>query len=526
MALNVVCAWLRNDLRVHDSPVLSRAAQLSREQKLPVLPVYLFDPRQFRETKFGTLKTGAFRALFLLQSVRVLKRRLRSLGSDLLVKVGKPEDVLPSLLDKKSVLVTQEEVTSEERSVDKALRRELAAKGCEAWEYCWGSTLFHRDDLPFRQDLSNAPDVFTSFKNQVEPEMAARVNEVPSSFQDKRKDKSHMGVRPCLPDLPPGALPLPEAGAGLDFALVFEPEWEDLPFEKPVEEPEVPEAAAHQFEGGEVAALGRLQYYLFETDLVAKYFETRNGMLGSDYSTKFAPWLALGCLSPRKIFEQIREYEKEKVANKSTYWVLFELMWRDFFRFFAAKHGNKIFKLYGVSGGDWEWQSDAKLFQLWARGLTGYPLVDANMRELRATGFMSNRGRQNVASFLALDMKIDWRMGADWFESYLVDYDVASNWGNWVHAAGMTTGRINRFNVIRQSKMYDKDGRYIRHWVPELRSMPVRYIHEPWTLSPDEKLQFGAESYPAPCLDPASFREEGGGKGKGRKRSKGGRRRR
>eukprot|EP00439_Symbiodinium_sp_Y106_P085489 s1032_g28.t1 len=195
MALNVVCAWLRNDLRVHDSPVLSRAAQLSREQKLPVLPVYLFDPRQLRETKFGTLKTGAFRALFLLQSVRVLKRKLRSMGSDLLVKVGKPEDVLPSLLDKQSVLVTQEEVTSEERSVDRALRRELATKGCEAWEYCWGSTLFHRDDLPFQKDLSNAPDVFTSFKNQVEPEMAARVNEVPTSFQDKRKDKSHMGVR-------------------------------------------------------------------------------------------------------------------------------------------------------------------------------------------------------------------------------------------------------------------------------------------------------------------------------------------
>eukprot|EP00439_Symbiodinium_sp_Y106_P073126 s2085_g13.t1 len=336
----------------------------------------------------------------------------------------------------------------------------------------------------------------------------------------------YLRERPCLPDLSPGELPLPEAGAGLDFALAFEPEWEDLPFEKPVDEPEVPQAAAHQFEGGEDAALGRLQYYLFETDLVAKYFETRNGMLGSDYSTKFAPWLAFGCLSPRKIFEQIREYEKEKVANKSTYWVLFELMWRDFFRFFAAKHGNKIFKLYGVSGGDWEWQSDAKLFRLWAHGLTGYPLIDANMRELRATGFMSNRGRQNVASFLALDMKIDWRMGADWFESYLVDYDVASNWGNWVHAAGMTTGRINRFNVIRQSKTYDKDGRYIRHWVPELRHVPVRYIREPWTLSPDEKLQFGAEGYPAPCLDPASFREERGGTGKGRNRSRGGRRRR
>eukprot|EP00913_Durusdinium_trenchii_P020263 g19036.t1 len=128
--------------------------------------------------------------------------------------------------------------------------------------------------------------------------------------------------------------------------------------------------------------------------------------LPKDYSTKLAPWLAFGCLSPRKIFEQIREYEKEIVANKSTYWVLFELMWRDFYRFFAAKHGNQIFKLHGISGkGDWK--PDQELFRLWAEGKTGYPLVDANMRELSATGFMSNRGRQNVASFLALDMKLE-----------------------------------------------------------------------------------------------------------------------
>ncbi|CAK9033189.1 unnamed protein product [Durusdinium trenchii] len=473
--------------------VLSRAAQLAKEQKLPVLPVYFLDPRQFQSTKFGTLKTGAFRALFLLQSVRVLKRRLRAIGSDLLIQVGKPEELLPKLLAEKSIVLTQEEVTSEELRVDDALRQALQQKGCEAFEYCWGSTLFHKDDLPYQKDLRDAPDVFTTFKNQVEPEMAARVNEVPETFRGGRKSRSSMGVRPCLPELTAGSLPFPETGAALDFELVFEPEWKDLPYPAPVDEPVLPETAAMHFEGGEEAALARLQYYLFETNAVAKYFDTRNGMLGPDYSTKLAPWLAFGCLSPRKIFEQIREYEKEIVANKSTYWVLFELMWRDFYRFFAAKHGNQIFKLHGISGkGDWK--PDQELFRLWAEGKTGYPLVDANMRELSATGFMSNRGRQNVASFLALDMKLDWRQGADWFESFLVDYDVASNWGNWVHAAGLTTGRLNRFNVVRQSKMYDKDGAYLRHWLPELRRVPVRFIHEPWTMSPDEKVKFGAES--------------------------------
>eukprot|EP00913_Durusdinium_trenchii_P007463 g7015.t1 len=217
MVLSVICAWLRNDLRVHDSPVLSRAAQLAKEQKLPVLPVYFLDPRQFQSTKFGTLKTGAFRALFLLQSVRVLKRRLRAIGSDLLIQVGKPEELLPKLLAEKSIVLTQEEVTSEELRVDDALRQALQQKGCEAFE---------SPALAF-EDLRDAPDVFTTFKNQVEPEMAARVNEVPETFRGGRKSRSSMGVRPCLPELTAGSLPFPETGAALDFELVFEPEWKD-----------------------------------------------------------------------------------------------------------------------------------------------------------------------------------------------------------------------------------------------------------------------------------------------------------
>ncbi|CAE8632425.1 unnamed protein product [Polarella glacialis] len=516
----VVCAWLRNDLRLYDSPVLHRAVQLSKERGLPTLPVYVLDPRHFQRTKHGSLKTGAVRALFLLQSVRCLKRQLRKLGSDLLIAVGRPEEVLPPLLGNGSVLLTQEEVTFEELRVDGELQQALVNQSVQ-WQYCWGSTLYHKEDLPFRADLKDAPDVFTLFKNKVEPELAASANEVPATFQGEKKLQSDMNVRPCLPEPEAGSLPLPPL-LGKEL-FEFEPSWQDLPFQEEVAAPTEHQGAAMRFEGGEEAGLARLQHYLFDTDLIRGYFEVRNGMLGPDYSTKLAPWLALGCVSPRKVYEQVREYEKARVANKSTYWVLFELMWRDFYKFFAAKHGNAIFKLHGLTGKERAWRPDSgEFFRLWTDGLTGYPLIDANMRELKATGFMSNRGRQNVASFLALDMKLDWRRGADWFESLLVDHDVASNWGNWVHAAGLTTGRINHFNVIKQSKSYDKEGMYLKHWLPELQNVPSSLIHEPWTMSDEERERFGAGEYPAPCVDPTTFREDANkGQGKGPPKVKG-----
>jgi len=504
----VVCAWLRNDLRLHDSPVLQRAAVLAKEKGIPALPVYVIDPRLFQRTRRGTWKTGPFRALFLLQSLRVLRRRLCKVGSNLLVKVGRPEEVLPSLLGDGSYLLTQQEVTSEELAVDGGVREALGGRA--VWEYCWGSTLFHKDDLPFRPDLSDAPDVFTTFKNAVEPELAARVNEVPGTFQGK-KTESKMRVRRCLPDVEEGSLPLP---TDLEIPEV-ELAWADLPYSEAVEEPVPTEKAALQFVGGEEEALKRLKYYLWDTDFIAKYFDIRNGMLGGDYSTKLAAWLTLGCISPRKIFEEISRYEKARTSSKSTYWVLFELMWRDFFRFFAAKHGDGIFRRTAVAGGQRKWADDPQKFELWATGRTGYPLVDANMRELQATGFMSNRGRQNVASFLALDLDVDWRRGADLFESFLIDYDVTANWGNWLMAAGLGTGRVNRFNVIRQSKMYDEEGAYIRHWIPELAEVPTQFIHQPWMMSSSEREWFHAEAYPRPCVDPNKFRETPEGKGKG-----------
>ena len=200
------------------------------------------------------------------------------------------------------------------------------------------------------------------------------------------------------------------------------------------------ERSAFPFTGGENSGLERLEYFLWSSDCVAKYKETRNGLLGKDYSTKFSPWLAAGCLSPRQIFWEIKKYEEKRVANQSTYWVIFELLWRDYFRLVCYKYGDSVFLETGIMNKRLAWSQDKGKFEAWREGRTGVPFVDANMRELSRTGWMSNRGRQNVASFLVKDLGLDWRLGAEWFESQLLDHDVCSNYGNWNYAAGRELG--------------------------------------------------------------------------------------
>jgi deoxyribodipyrimidine photo-lyase len=146
------------------------------------------------------------------------------------------------------------------------------------------------------------------------------------------------------------------------------------------------------------------------------------------------------------------------------------LLWRDFFRLMAKKHGNKIYWKGGLRGQpNPKLRNDRQLLKAWVDGRTGIPLIDANMREVKLTGFMSNRGRQNVASYLVHDLKVNWQMGAEYFESILIDYDVASNWCNWNYVAGVGNDpREDRyFNPVTQAKRYDPNGEYVRHWLTE-----------------------------------------------------------
>jgi len=351
-----------------------------------------------------------------------------------------------------------------------------------------GSTLFHPEDLPFHQNLSNLPDVFTVFREKVEKQCR---------------------VRPMLPAITHGQLGSPPPSTDPLDSSGFD--W--LPSLSSLLPTSPPSASTPgldgkgrgvmRFHGGEDAALQRVQHWMFASDRLQSYFEERNGMLGEGYSSKLSPWLALGCISPRFVYYQVKAYEVERnISNKSTYMFPFHLIVRDFFRFFCAKHGVKVFQLGGAKEVNRAgWSSDAEKIRRWQAGLTGQPLVDANMRELLLTGWMSNRGRQNVASYLVLELGVDWRQGAAHFEELLLDHDVCSNYGNWNAAAGLTGGRLNRFNIVKQSKDYDLNGDYIKHWLPELRNVPASQLFQPWLLSADEQTRYGVTigvDYPAP----------------------------
>ncbi|MFC2187520.1 DASH family cryptochrome [Fulvivirgaceae bacterium LMO-SS25] len=445
MKKGTAIVWLRNDLRLHDNEVLSSAIQKTEYQ----IPVYIIDPGSFAQGDLGFSKIGAYRFKFLLEALADLRGSMRKIGADLLVKVGKPEDILPDLAQnlKANVVYTSQEVTQEELSVEKKLENKLFAQKISI-EYFWQSTLFHVDDISY--PAQHIPDIFTEFRKETEKTTKVRkLIPIPTEIQYPKGLEA--GEIPSL--------------ASLGFAL-----------------PPIQVNSAFPFAGGEKTALERVKYYLWESNLITEYKETRNGLIGTDYSSKLSPWLSLGCISPRYIYFEIIRYEKERKKNQSTYWLIFELIWRDYFRFIARKFGNKLFAEGGLKDNkSIRWRNDIAKFIKWREGETGVPFIDANMRELKLTGFMSNRGRQNVASFLTKDLQIGWRWGAAWFEHCLIDYDPCSNWGNWAYVAGVGNDpRENRyFNILTQAKRYDPQGDYVRIWLPEIAQLEGFKINRP-----------------------------------------------
>lgn len=450
--------WFRNDLRVHDNEALLDAIKDNDE----IIPIYIFDTRIFDSlTSHGFPKTGRHRSKFIVESIADLRRSLRSLGSELYLRTGLPEEILPEIARdcKTRYVYCNRERTAEEVLVQDKLENNLWSIGQEM-RYFRGKMMYYTADLPF--PITHCPDHFTSFRKEVE------------KIVKIRKPLS-------IPKLPIQALSIP-----LESGSATELENEDKHNDTLL--------------GGESQALKRLKYYLWDTKLISSYKKTRNHLLGSDYSSKLSPYLAQGCISPKLIYDEIKKYESKHGSNESTYWLIFELMWRDYFRFMAKKHGKKIFLISGINHNKSLVVYDNRvLFDKWADGKTGIPFVDANMRELNATGYMSNRGRQNVASFLVKDMKLSWILGAEYFESQLLDYDPCSNYGNWNYVAGVGTDlRADRyFNIPVQVKKYDPEGTYIRHWIPELSEAPIDYLINPFKS--DYRLNNDI-NYPQPCL--------------------------
>ncbi|PKH66972.1 cryptochrome DASH [Flavobacterium sp. ALD4] len=428
--MKTAIVWFKTDLRLYDNEALVKA--IAQGEK--VLPVYCFDDADFVTTRYGFKKTGNYRAQFLLESLQDLDANLRKIGSGLMILRGKPEEEIPKIVAEYKVLkvFAKREVAYEEKETETLVQTALFKLRCELETFS-SSTLYHAEDLPFA--IKDIPDVFTNFRKKTELDATVRaVFDSPLAMTS--------------PDIPEMILPTLQE-LGLEFS-------------------EIDSRAAIQFKGGETAAMKRLNNYFFETKNLSVYKETRNGMVGEGYSSKFSAWLAMGCISPRTIYKEIRVYENENGANDSTYWLIFELLWRDFFRFMFKKYQTKFFLYAGIKGEKENSESlSNKLFSQWENGATPSDFINANMIELKQTGFMSNRGRQNVASYFCNELNMDWRLGAAYFESQLIDYDVCSNWGNWAYLAGVGNDpRKHRyFNIEKQANDYDKDRSFRDLWL-------------------------------------------------------------
>ena len=421
--------WFRNDLRVADNISLFNATQNSNK----TIGVYCFDPRHFAETKYGFKKTEKYRAQFLIETVYELRNHLAKKNISLLVFLDKPENVLPKLVTEHQIdaIYTQKEWTSEELHVYKNLQGLENLAGLK-WIESYDQFLFQPEDIPY--EINTIPKVFTEFRKKCEKEVTIR----PLVSIEKQSDSHLIANNTVMPTL------------------------EDLGFE-PFE---VHPNSAFPYKGGENEALKRLEHYFWETQNLSKYKQTRNGLIGTDYSSKFSAWLANGSISAKTIYWKIKQYETEIGANEDTYWLIFELIWRDYFKYISLKHGTKIFQLDGILENKYDWKFNQKAFNQWISGNTNEPFVNANMIELAETGFMSNRGRQNVASFWAKEWQQDWRIAAAYFESLLIDYDVHSNYGNWIYNAGVGNDpRDRKFNIKRQAEMYDGKGDYQKLWL-------------------------------------------------------------
>lgn len=413
------------DLRLCDNPALSEACR----QSDALLPVYCL-PETEPATQWGFARRHPRRHHFLLQALGDLQSALRTQNSDLWLVEAQPLVVLGDLLKRTGAeaIYCQTPVTPEEKGFLHSLR----AAGLPIKER-FQSTLYHPAQLPFSPDA--LPDSFTPFRRRLEQQSKLPLAPLPQAI---------------LPPLPEGilcpdltALPLPHKEK--DPRSSF-------PFYSP------------RFYGGETAALAHLADW-FSDRRAYDYKATRNGLTGIDFSSKFSPWLASGALSARQIYACCQEYAARQGENEGATWLTVELLWRDYFFFLQMKYGTRLWGPGGISQREWP-QPDMKNFSAWCSGSTGCDLVDAAMHELRATGYLSNRLRQVVASYLIYDLGGDWRAGAAWFEHHLLDFCPAVNQGNWLYIAGRGTdprgGR--HFNVAYQAEQYDRDGSYRRLW--------------------------------------------------------------
>jgi deoxyribodipyrimidine photo-lyase len=410
--------WFTNDLRIDNNAALNRAAR--EVDKLICFASLPPAGNALAINQPGQL--SANRMQFLLESLEDLNHSLGAYDQHLIVSNDSSINAIAQLITQHNISqVYGTGITG----VYESRQWQIMTKRYPmiGFHQVGDNRIFDPASLPFQTE--NLPDSFSKFRRIVE----------------------NLEIKPAVPKpnfLPPSpAQPQP---------------W-------PAQLQQFQRSTTALFAGGETAASAHLHNY-FRSGLASTYKQTRNGLDGMNYSTKFSPWLANGCLSPGQIIGDLRQYEQQVESNDSTYWIYFELLWREYFQYYADKHTARLFAFSGISKRRPTTSFYPQRFKKWCAGSTPYPIVNACMKQLNSTGYMSNRGRQLVASCLVHELGLDWRYGAAYMEQQLIDYDMASNWGNWQYLAGVGADpRGHRqFNLAKQTQTYDPDGLFIERW--------------------------------------------------------------
>ena len=450
--------WFRRDLRVHDHPAL-RAA-LDRHQLL--LSVFCFDDRLLH----GRHASGA-RTRFMIECLRELDRALADRGGGLVVRHGPPEREIAELARRiraEAVHFTAD-LTPFATARDRRVARALREAGVEP---CAHPGLTTVDDAGALRTGGGDPyRVFSPYHR---------------AWLDARR-RGLLGAPRKLP-----AIPRPVAKGRI-------PSVESLGLTERVGEP---------LPGGESPGRKRLAAFL-RGDL--RDYDSTHDELAEDRTSRLSPYLRFGCVSPREVEARLPAGQGAEEFRR-------QLAWRDFFQqllFHFPRNARSEFQ--DRYRGRIRWSHAERRFEAWCEGRTGYPLVDAGMRQLRREGWMHNRARLVVGSFLTKDLGIDWRWGERWFMRWLIDGDAANNNGNWqwIASVGADPQPVYRriYNPARHRERYDPDGEYVRRFVPELRDVPDRYLDEPGRMPLALQREVGCEvgeDYPEPIVDRAEAR--------------------
>lgn len=443
--------WFRNDLRVTDNPGLEAAARAGR-----TIPLYIID-----DAEIERLSTSPNRLMFLLQSLEDTKSRLRALGADLVIRQGNPALVLAELVQSYTVDAVHYSIAYDPVTIarDQSIAHHLNTLSVDFVGY--PGWLAIDSIAPILTKGGKVVNVFTPFWKQWATQPRRTLAKTPTTL--------------TLPsDITIGEIP---TLSSLTKAT---------------------EASPHAQIGGETAALTQLNRFLDES--IHTYHELHDD-LGADGSSHLSAHLHHGTISTRYIEALLPEGEGAAAFHR-------QLAWRDFYQYILFHHPKTPDLELQPRYHGLPWSHDKTLLEAWQSGQTGFPIVDAAMRQLRAEGYMHNRARLIVGSFLTKDLGLDWRLGEAHFMRLLCDADTASNVGNWqwIASVGVDPAPVFRrlYNPTLQQTRFDPNGIYVRRYIPELRQVPLEYLSEPWKMSLEQQAKYSCKigkDYPAPVVD-------------------------